>query len=89
MRHYVHQISSDDNDALEFVSSVGDCVVVTLNNDEVASLNARSDASPSARHGENKNSVLLLFATRPRGRPDMKAINVYREAIKRTFAEVY
>jgi hypothetical protein len=34
MRHYVHQISSDDNDALEFVSSVGDCVVVTLNDDE-------------------------------------------------------
>jgi hypothetical protein len=50
---------------------------------------ARSDASPSARHGENKNSILLLFATRPRGRPGMKAINVYRAAIKRTFADVY
>ena len=34
MRHYVHQISTDDDDTLEFVSSVGDCVVVTLNDDE-------------------------------------------------------
>lgn len=34
MKHYAHQISSDDDDTLEFVSSVGDCVVVTLNDDE-------------------------------------------------------
>ena len=34
MRHYVHEISTDDDDTLEFVSSNGDRVVVTLNDDE-------------------------------------------------------
>ena len=34
MRHYVHEIAADDHDALEFVSSTGDRVVVTLTNDE-------------------------------------------------------
>jgi hypothetical protein len=34
LRHYVHEISDDDGDKLEFVSSTGDRVVVALNDDE-------------------------------------------------------
>jgi hypothetical protein len=34
LRHYAHRIANDDHDALEFVSSSGDRVVVTLNDDE-------------------------------------------------------
>jgi hypothetical protein len=44
--------------------------------------------SETPRHGENK-TVSSLVITHPRGIPDKDAINVYREAIKRTFAEVY
>ena len=50
MKHYAHQISSDDDDTLEFVSSVRN----------VARLNARSDASRAAHHCE-KNFVLLAI----------------------------
>ena len=31
LRHYVHKIASPNEDTLEFVSSVGDCVTVKLN----------------------------------------------------------
>jgi hypothetical protein len=34
MRHYVHEIATDDDDTLEFVGSNGDRGVVTLNDDE-------------------------------------------------------
>jgi hypothetical protein len=34
LRHYVHQIASPNEDTLEFVSSVGDCVTVKLTDDE-------------------------------------------------------
>jgi len=34
MRHYVHEIATDDDDTLEFGGSNGDRVVVTLNDDE-------------------------------------------------------
>ena len=47
MKHYAHQISSDDDDTLEFVSSVRN----------VARLNARSDASPAAHHSEESSSL--------------------------------
>ena len=30
LRHYVHKIASANEDTLEFVSSVGDCVTVKL-----------------------------------------------------------
>jgi hypothetical protein len=34
LRHYVHQIASANEDTLEFVSSLGDCVIVKLTDDE-------------------------------------------------------
>jgi hypothetical protein len=34
LRHYVHQIASPNEDTLEFVSSLGDCVTVELTDDE-------------------------------------------------------
>ena len=34
LRHYVHKIASANEDTLEFVSSVGDCVTVKLTDDE-------------------------------------------------------
>ena len=33
-RHYVHKIASDKEDTLEFVSSVGDRVIVSLTDEE-------------------------------------------------------
>jgi len=34
LRHYVHQIASANEDTLEFVSSLGDRVIVKLTDDE-------------------------------------------------------
>jgi hypothetical protein len=34
LRHYVHKIASENEDTLEFVSSVGDRIVVALTDDE-------------------------------------------------------
>lgn len=34
LRHYVHKIVSENEDSLEFVSSVGDSVTVKLTDDE-------------------------------------------------------
>jgi hypothetical protein len=34
LRHYVHKIGSENEDGLEFVSSVGDSVTVKLTDDE-------------------------------------------------------
>jgi hypothetical protein len=34
LRHYVHKIASDNEDTLEFVSSVGDRIVVALTDEE-------------------------------------------------------
>ena len=37
-RHYVHKIASDKRDTLEFVSSVGDRVIVSLTDEERSQL---------------------------------------------------
>jgi hypothetical protein len=37
LRHYVHKIAGTNEDTLEFVSSVGDRVIVTLTDEERAS----------------------------------------------------
>jgi hypothetical protein len=37
-RHYVHKIASDKEDTLEFVSSVGDRVIVSLTDEERSQL---------------------------------------------------
>ena len=34
LRHYVHKIASENEDTLEFVSSVGDRIVVALTDEE-------------------------------------------------------
>ena len=34
LRHYVHKVASANEDTLEFVSSVGDRIVVALTNEE-------------------------------------------------------
>ena len=34
LRHYVHKIASANEDTLEFVSRLGDCVTVKLTDDE-------------------------------------------------------
>ena len=34
LRHYVHKIACENEDALEFVNSVGDRIVVALTNEE-------------------------------------------------------
>jgi hypothetical protein len=44
LRHYVHKITSANEDTLEFVSSVGDCVTVKLTDDERRELLGRSSA---------------------------------------------
>jgi hypothetical protein len=44
LRHYVHKITSANEDTLEFVSSVGDHVTVTLTDDERHQLLCRSSA---------------------------------------------
>jgi hypothetical protein len=44
LRHYVHKITSANEDTLEFVSSVGDCVTVKLNDDERRELLGQSSA---------------------------------------------
>jgi len=41
-RHYVHKISSDQEDTLEFVSGVGDRVNVSLTDDERSQLERAS-----------------------------------------------
>ena len=41
-RHYVHKISSDKEDTLEFVSGVGDRVNVSLTDDERSQLERAS-----------------------------------------------
>jgi hypothetical protein len=46
LRHYVHKIASANEDTLEFVSSVGDCVTVKLTDDERRELLGQ----PSAIH---------------------------------------
>ena len=38
LRHYVHKIASANEDTLEFVSSVGDCVTVKPTDDECREL---------------------------------------------------
>ena len=44
LRHYVHKIARANEDTLEFVSSVGDCVTVKLTDDERRELRAQSSA---------------------------------------------
>ena len=44
LRHYVHKIASANEDTLEFVSSVGDCVTVKLTDDERRELLGQSSA---------------------------------------------
>jgi hypothetical protein len=44
LRHYVHKIASANEDTLEFVSSVGDCVTVKLTDDEHRELLGQSSA---------------------------------------------
>jgi hypothetical protein len=34
LRHYVHKITSENEDTLEFANSVGDRIVVALTNEE-------------------------------------------------------
>jgi hypothetical protein len=42
LRHYVHKIANANENTLEFVSSVGDRVIVSLTDDERRQLDARS-----------------------------------------------
>ena len=42
LRHYVHQIASANEDTLEFVSSVGDRVIVSLTDEERTQLEQAS-----------------------------------------------
>jgi hypothetical protein len=44
LRHYVHKIASTNEDTLEFVSSVGDCVTVKLTDEERRELLGQSSA---------------------------------------------
>jgi hypothetical protein len=34
LRHYLHKIASENGDTLEFVTNVGDCIVVALTDEE-------------------------------------------------------
>jgi hypothetical protein len=45
LRHYVHKIARANEDTLEFVSSVGDCVTVKLTDDERRELCGQSSAT--------------------------------------------
>jgi hypothetical protein len=49
LRHYVHQIASANEDTLEFVSSLGDCVTVKLTDDECRSLRSTVHALSDER----------------------------------------
>jgi hypothetical protein len=46
LRHYVHKIASENEDTLEFVSSVGDRIVVALTDEEHRQLGRASDVCP-------------------------------------------
>ena len=43
LRHYVHKIASDNEDTLEFVSSVGDRIVVALTDEERLQIECSAD----------------------------------------------